>query len=75
MALGLRPLWKEKLTILHADVEAFRAAKLYVPDIPPRKKQAQLLTTYEINGLRALLVHAGLIAARRVFVTSCRRLN
>jgi hypothetical protein len=53
------PLWKEKLTILHADVEAFRASKLNVPDIPPRKKQAQLLTTDEINELHALLVHAG----------------
>ncbi|UFX49418.1 serine protease (plasmid) [Bradyrhizobium sp. 41S5] len=53
------PLWKEKVTILHVDVEAAQAEQPGAGQAPPKKKQGYLLKAVQINEIHALLVGAG----------------
>ncbi|MGY4172661.1 trypsin-like peptidase domain-containing protein [Bradyrhizobium sp. USDA 4529] len=52
------PLWKERLTFVDADVEGARRKSL-LPNVPPAKTRAHLLTTDQINDLKDILVRAG----------------
>lgn len=52
------PRWKARLSFVDADVEGARRKSL-LPDVPPVKPRAHLLTTDQINELKEILVLAG----------------
>ncbi|MGY4617622.1 hypothetical protein ACVWZ4_002849 [Bradyrhizobium sp. USDA 4472] len=52
------PLWKSRLSFVDADIEAF-AKKSFLPDVPPAKSRAHLLTADDLSDVKDILVRAG----------------
>jgi hypothetical protein len=52
------PRWKQRLSFVDADIEA-ASKKRVLPDVPPAKPRAHLLTADDINDVKDILVRAG----------------
>lgn len=52
------PLWKSRLSFVDTDIEA-SGKKSFLPDVPPTKPRAHLLTADDLSEVKEILIRAG----------------